>query len=375
MYDLRKAYGDNMFKLIDKVKMIFICTFIAVCLTACGGDDEVKTTTTGIFTTVKDTTKSTDDERTSASESDDSTRDEGTTILTTTVPTTTVPTTTVAPTTTPTPIPNTVVPTEPPATIPTTTEPPMSYNISVYSTEASGRLVKEMNGYTIDYSNVSRGYVMIKNSTAAVTYIWIKKEGITYQYKMGNTGGYEAFPINMGNGKYEIIILAVENGLGYEKNKLETSVTLENGNYPYLYPNQLVYFNSSSYAVDLSYQICYGLSNDGDKVNAIYNYIISNISYNYDRANKISSGEISEYIPSPDNTLYSSMGICSDYSSLFAAMCRAQKIPCKMVYGYINNGAYHAWNQAYYNGSWHFFDATIASSGGNAGNYIQDKQY
>lgn len=40
-------------------------------------------------------------------------------------------------------------------------------------------------------------------------------------------------------------------------------------------------------------------------------------------------------------------------------MCRYEKIPCKIVKGYVGNN-YHAWNQVYVDGSWQKVNLTKA---------------
>ena len=58
--------------------------------------------------------------------------------------------------------------------------------------------------------------------------------------------------------------------------------------------------------------------------------------YTYDNklANEITSGKITKYIPDTAATLKGTTGICYDFSSLFAAMCRSQGIPCALTKGY-----------------------------------------
>lgn len=53
------------------------------------------------------------------------------------------------------------------------------------------------------------------------------------------------------------------------------------------------------------------------------------------------------YVPNPDSALAAGKGICYDYASLFAAMCRSQSIPARLVIGYADPNIYHAWNEVY----------------------------
>ena len=51
--------------------------------------------------------------------------------------------------------------------------------------------------------------------------------------------------------------------------------------------------------------------------------------------------------------------MCYDFSSLFAAMCRSEGIPCALTKGYAGS-SYHAWNKVNLNGSWYQIDLTYA---------------
>jgi tRNA U34 5-carboxymethylaminomethyl modifying GTPase MnmE/TrmE len=64
---------------------------------------------------------------------------------------------------------------------------------------------------------------------------------------------------------------------------------------------------------------------------------------------------ITSYIPSPVATLKTKKGVCYDIASLFAAMCKTQKIPCYIVKGDYN-GTAHAWNNVYINNTWYKID-------------------
>jgi transglutaminase-like putative cysteine protease len=79
-----------------------------------------------------------------------------------------------------------------------------------------------------------------------------------------------------------------------------------------------------------------------------------------------------------DYVLQIRTGICLDYASVMTAMLRAQDIPTKLVFGYVEGNIYHAWIDVYVdevgwvNGvirfdgtSWIRMDPTFASSQGS----------
>ena len=103
----------------------------------------------------------------------------------------------------------------------------------------------------------------------------------------------------------------------------------------------------------------------------------------------------SGYMPDPDETLKSGLGICFDYASLTAAMLRSQGIPTKVIFGYVSpNGVYHAWNMFYTEESgwvtvgfevagddWNRIDLTFSANGadqtfiGDGSNYTDVYEY
>ncbi|QHT69374.1 transglutaminase family protein [Rhodocytophaga rosea] len=69
----------------------------------------------------------------------------------------------------------------------------------------------------------------------------------------------------------------------------------------------------------------------------------------------------------PDEVIFLKKGVCQDYSHLFLAMARKNRIPCRYVSGYLNQGntnfvgaaVMHAWAEAFIPGhGWHGFDPT-----------------
>jgi len=114
---------------------------------------------------------------------------------------------------------------------------------------------------------------------------------------------------------------------------------------------------------------------DKKKAFLIYKWITQNISYDYDKAGKISkdprgisSGAIVAY-----NTR---TGVCFDYSSLYVAMCRVAGVKVRLVTGLGYSGVSwgdHAWNQVYSSdeGRWINVDTTF----GTAANYFDKTDF
>ncbi len=147
-------------------------------------------------------------------------------------------------------------------------------------------------------------------------------------------------------------------------------VSLDNEFSPFLYPNQYVWFTSDMKAMDLGRELSEKSGDDLGFVENVYEYVVKNISYDYDKAKNLPL----DYIPDIDETLDSGKGICFDYACLMASLLRSQNVPTKLVVGY-SGSAYHAWISVYteetgwvdniieFDGvNWSLMDPTIASS-------------
>ena len=104
---------------------------------------------------------------------------------------------------------------------------------------------------------------------------------------------------------------------------------------------------------ELADEICTGCDTDAEKVQAIYNWMVANLEYDYNY------NAIFQYFD-VRKTLRTKQGVCFDFSHLFAAFCRSQNIPCYAVDGisYKDNSVQHTWNRVYYDGSWWNMDVT-----------------
>jgi transglutaminase/protease-like cytokinesis protein 3 len=229
----------------------------------------------------------------------------------------------------------------------------------------------------IDASASEDGYVKIKylKETAKKLKVIIEKGKEKYTYDLNSKGEYDTYPLQMGDGKYKIRVFENISGNKYSiKQTVTISVKLKEEKAPFLVPNQLVNFTDTSETIKKAAELTEGKTDDFEKIDVIYDYIITNIKYDAEKAAAVKSG----YLPSIDEILKSNKGICFDYASLMAAMLRSQDIPAKLVTGYSSNlNVFHAWNEVYteetgwiklnemyFDGyQWKLMDSTIASSG------------
>ncbi|HKM04728.1 MAG TPA: transglutaminase-like domain-containing protein [Lachnospiraceae bacterium] len=224
----------------------------------------------------------------------------------------------------------------------------------------------------IDISNTSEGYIMasyIGNSKKVKLQI-TGSDNITYTYNL-HGGGYEVFPLSSESGNYTIAIF--ENVIDNQYSTCLSEVvpiSISNEFGPYLYPNQYVTFNSQSDVVEKAEELALSANSDLNVITNIYNYIIKNISYDYDKAENVQSG----YTPDVDEILSSKTGICLDYAAVMTSMLRSQQIPTRLEVGYAGE-SYHAWISTYisdvgwvngiieFNGTkWELMDPTFAAN-------------
>lgn len=263
--------------------------------------------------------------------------------------------------------------------------PPRDSTPRVLTPSADGVTVYQNDFASIDTSNTSQGYVMVKyNGTNEKVKLQITcPDQSCYTYLISDRGAYDTFPLTAGNGSYALQVLENVAGDTYTVSLAQSiNVNIEDEFLPFLYPNQYVNFHTDSKAVSKGSDLAKDTYSDLDVVQNIYNYVIKNISYDTEKAQNVSYG----YVPDIDDTLSSKKGICFDYAALMTSMLRSQNIPTKLEVGY-SGDAYHAWISTYiddkgwvddiiqFNGdTWQIMDPTLAATNDSAAvkKYIGD---
>lgn len=255
--------------------------------------------------------------------------------------------------------------------------PPRDSTPRVLTPSADGVTVYQNDFASIDTSNTSQGYVMVKyNGTNEKVKLRITcPDQSCYTYLISDRGAYDTFPLTAGNGSYALQVLENVAGDTYTVSLAQSiNVSIEDEFLPFLYPNQYVNFHTDSKAVSKGSDLAKDTYSDLDVVQNIYNYVIKNISYDTEKAQNVSYG----YVPDVDDTLSSKKGICFDYAALMTSMLRSQNIPTKLEVGY-SGDAYHAWISIYiddkgwvddiiqFNGNtWQIMDPTLAATNDSA---------
>jgi hypothetical protein len=248
---------------------------------------------------------------------------------------------------------------------------------------APGTSVKKNDKAVIDYSNRKDGYIMAKfipKSSKAIKVMVKGPSEAQYQYNLKPGGVFEVFPLSDGNGKYTISIFEQVDGSKFATVvSVSVDVTLTDEFAPFLRPNQYVHYNKDSATVKKAAELIKDSKNITEKVSAIYNFTIKNLTYDKEKAKNVKSG----YLPDVDAVLKDKKGICFDYAAVMTAMLRSQGIPTKLVIGYTGD-IYHAWISVYssesgwvnsiiqFDGkSWKLMDPTFASTGNQSSDVMK----
>lgn len=246
-------------------------------------------------------------------------------------------------------------------------------DITVRTPEASGTVVYEGNGVTVDASHADDGYVMVRcEGSPSRLKVRIVLAEQTYTYDLNQEGKYEVFPLQMGSGDYEVKVFQQVEGTSYTQ-LYYTPVKAEMSDEErvFVFPSQYIWYTGEASAARLSYDLCASLESDKEKADRIYDYVVNLLSYDYEEAKNVQSG----YIPDLEEVLETKKGICFDYSALYAALLRAQDIPVRLVIGYVDD-IYHAWNQVKIDGKRVWKDSTFGpNSRYKESDYTKEREY
>lgn len=249
----------------------------------------------------------------------------------------------------------------------------------VLTGSADGTVTYGNDSVTIDASHTENGYLMVSysGSNPKVKLQITGSDEITYTYNLHD--GYETFPLTSGNGPYTVGVFENMEGTSYSTLFTQTlDVTIQDEFGPYLYANQYVNFTAQSKTVAKAVELSSSANDDLEVIENVYNYIITNFTYDYDKAASVQSG----YLPDVDDVLAKQTGICFDYAAVMAAMLRCERIPTRLEVGYMGD-VYHAWISTYikdkgwvngiieFDGNdWKLMDPTFASTSSDPKDFL-----
>ena len=251
---------------------------------------------------------------------------------------------------------------------------PMSVTVSAPGIESTQNDVA-----VIDYSNSACGYVMVQYTAATSSRLKVQVSNTTtYTYNL-TPGHWTAFPLSDGSGSYQVTVYQNVVDSKYAA-VLGASfyASLHNEFEPFLHSNQYVNYDAAPNTVAMAAYLTGGITDTLGKVEAVYDYVVQNITYDTALAASVTTG----YLPVLDHVMATRRGICFDYAAVMTGMLRSQGVPCKLVVGYAGS-AYHAWISVWVEGSgwvdgviwfdghaWQRMDPTFASGGNSSADIL-----
>ena len=197
----------------------------------------------------------------------------------------------------------------------------------------------------LDLSHTEEGYIAVSVVEDARIKLMVIKDDQTYTYNVDNDGTPAFFPLQSGDGTYLFRVMKnIVDSKYAELYREEAQVKLIDEFQPFIRPSDYVSYTEKSECVQKAKEMADAAKDESDFIASVYTFICDTVKYDDEKAENIQSG----YMPVPDETMETGMGICFDYASLAASMMRSQGIPTKVIFGYVSpNDIYHAWNMFY----------------------------
>ena len=178
--------------------------------------------------------------------------------------------------------------------------------------EATGKTVKKDGKMTIDCSNMSEGYIMVKaKKTNKRLKLQIATEGAKLNYDLNSDGEFEVFPLQFGSGKYQVSLYENAGGKKYSKEgSVKLNVDMPDKLSCFLYPNQYVSYDENTACVKQAQEMCKDMSDQTEIYKAVCTYVVQNFIYDYIKSVSVQS--MSQQMPDIEGCWEKRMGICQD---------------------------------------------------------------
>ena len=213
--------------------------------------------------------------------------------------------------------------------------------------------------FSKDY--LSKGIIGIKykSSDNKKTKVLIQFGDKKYQYNIKSDDKIHYFPLQLGNGEYQVGVYENVEGTKYSAVASEkVNVKLDDSSKVFLNSIQLIEWSEKMNTVSLAKELTKNKTTDKEKIEVCYQYMVQQFKYDFDKLKNLQY----DYIPVVDDVVKKKLGICYDYSAVFASMLRSMDIKCKLIMGYTPNvKEYHAWNEVYMDDKWITVDTTYDS--------------
>jgi transglutaminase-like putative cysteine protease len=174
-------------------------------------------------------------------------------------------------------------------------------------------------------------------------------KAIEYEDSFGNLCQRMVAPAKRFRIKTEVVVDVEESIAVAPGAPLTSPEALPNPVLQFLLPSR---YCPSDTLQDLANKVAGGARPGYDQVEAIRAWVRENIEYRYG---------VSTASTTAADTIRDKAGVCRDFSHIGLSLCRALRIPARMVVGYLHRldpMDLHAWFEAFVDGRWYIFDAT-----------------
>lgn len=217
----------------------------------------------------------------------------------------------------------------------------------------------------IDTTQSAKGIVIVKLTDYAGKIIKAQVSKGTEKYNYTLKSSQSNLPLQMGAGEYTIMVLeniAGDRYMPLATEKLTVAALDDKDVFTASIP--IIEYSASVKAVSAFQKLTDEKKTETDKIDTVYDNIVENYSYDFQKAATIKS----DYIPVIDHVYEEKKGVCYDYASLMGGVLRSFGIPTRLVMGYrAEVEGYHAWNEIKINDTWVAVDTTYDAQARKAG--------
>lgn len=217
-------------------------------------------------------------------------------------------------------------------------------NLFQYEGKFANIYMRENGLLEVEYTGKDNCVVFVQNTT--------KENSVKYKYVMKDIEELKEL-LSEGNGTYEIELCNVivnENGVGEisgntEKVKIEIKDT-----------DEKLFTTAGTNSVP-ELDIIKSTEFVNMTIDEIYKYFCD---FEYDKmlANAVENGTVTEHKVDLNLVIENKKGVCIDIATAMVSVLRSKNIPCKLVYGYMNN-SYHSWVEIFNEDEeWVLYDPT-----------------
>ena len=138
----------------------------------------------------------------------------------------------------------------------------------------------------VDTTNASQGYIgcQLLSDPGSKVKLIVEKDDKKYTYDIDTTE-MVGIPLSCGSGDYSIRIAQNMEGTTYSIIASgQINVQLADDKLPFLYPNKIVNYHRDSQVVSLSMEVCKKDTNDLERIESIYSYVLKHLTYDKKKA-------------------------------------------------------------------------------------------